>query len=136
SDMRSASAALSRAVGRRVPALATTKGWKQEPHGVFLDDNENAKGRTTCAAYSVRRLPDARVSAPLRWDEVPECDPADFTVLTVPKRFAELGDPHASMDTHAGSLETLLGLAAEDEAAGLGDAPWPPHFRKMEGEAP
>src|SRR5213594_3253350 len=135
-EVRRAALALSRAVERRVPALATSKWWKEERHGVFLDYNQNAKDRTTCSAYSVRPLPDARVSAPLRWDEVPECDPADFTVLTVPKRFAELGDPHASMDTHAGSLETLLGLAAEDEAAGLGDAPWPPHFRKMEGEAP
>src|SRR5206468_6097820 len=90
----------------------------------------------TCSAYSVRPLPDVRVSTPLHWHEVPDCDPADFTVLTVPKRFAEMGDPHAGMDTAAGSLEKLLELAAEDEAAGLGDAPWPPHFRKMEGEAP
>jgi len=135
-EVRRAALALSRAVERRVPALATSKWWKEERHGVFLDYNQNAKDRTTCSAYSVRPLPDARVSAPLHWDEVPECDPADFTVLTVPKRFTELGDPHASMDAQAGSLETLLELAAEDEAAGLGDAPWPPHFRKMEGEAP
>jgi hypothetical protein len=117
-----------------VPALATSKWWKEERHGVFLDYNQNAKDRTTCSAYSVRPLPDARVSTPLHWHEVPDCDPADFTVLTVPRRFAELGDPHAGMDAEAGSLEKLLELAAEDEAAGLGDAPWPPHFRKMEGE--
>jgi hypothetical protein len=103
---------------------------------VFLDYNQNAKDRTTCSAYSVRPLPDARVSTPLHWHEVPDCDPADFTVLTVPRRFQELGDPHTGMDAEPGSLEKLLELAAEDEAGGLGDAPWPPHFRKMEGEAP
>ena len=103
---------------------------------MFLDYNQNAKDRTTCSAYSVRPVADARVSTPLHWHEVPDCDPADFTVLTVPKRFAELGDPHADIDAAPGSLEKLLELAAEDEAAGLGDAPWPPHFRKMEGEAP
>src|SRR5438034_3010339 len=135
-EVRRAALALSREVERRVPTLATSKWWKEERHGVFLDYNQNAKDRTTCSAYSVRPLPDARVSAPLHWDEVPECDPADFTVLTVSQRFAELGDPHAGMDAQAGSLEKLLELAAEDEAAGLGDAPWPPHFRKMEGEAP
>ena len=101
---------------------------------MFLDYNQNAKDRTTCSAYSVRPLPDARVSTPLDWHEVPDCDPADFTVLTVPGRFAELGDPHANMDNEPGSLEKLLELADEDEAAGLGDAPWPPHFRKMTGE--
>jgi DNA ligase D-like protein (predicted polymerase) len=134
-QVRRAALALSRAVERRVPALATSKWWKEERHGVFLDYNQNAKDRTTCSAYSVRPLPDCRVSAPLRWDEVPDCDPADFTVLTVPKRFAVIGDPHAEMDAEAGSLEKLLELAAEDEAAGMGDAPWPPHFRKMKGEA-
>jgi hypothetical protein len=115
--------------------LASSKWWKEERHGVFLDYNQNAKDRTTCSAYSVRPLPDARVSAPLYWHEVPECDAADFTVFTVPKRFAEIGDPHREMDQRAGSLERLLELAAADEAAGLPDAPWPPHFRKMEGEA-
>src|SRR5213596_707828 len=135
-EVRRAALAFSREIERRAPSLSTSKWWKEERHGVFLDYNQNAKDRTTCSAYSVRPLPDARVSAPLHWDEVPECDPADFTVLTVPKRFTELGDPHASMDAQAGSLETLLELAAEDEAAGLGDAPWPPHFRKMEGEGP
>ncbi|MEK6321903.1 MAG: DNA polymerase domain-containing protein [Acidobacteriota bacterium] len=135
-QVRRAALALSRAVERRAPALASSKWWKEERHGVFLDYNQNAKDRTTCSAYSVRPVPDARVSTPLHWHEVPDCDPADFTVLTVPKRFAELGDPHAGMDAEPGSLEKLLELADEDEAAGLSDAPWPPHFRKMEGEAP
>src|SRR5213083_1236301 len=135
-DVRRAALALAREVERRAPDHASSKWWKEERHGVFLDYNQNAKDRTTCSAYSVRPLPDARVSAPLHWNEVPDCDPADFNMFTVPQRFAELGDPHASMDAQAGSLETLLELAAEDEAAGLGDAPWPPHFRKMEGEAP
>jgi bifunctional non-homologous end joining protein LigD len=135
-EVRRAAVALSRAVERRLPALASSKWWKEERHGVFLDYNQNAKDRTTCSAYSVRPLPDARVSAPLHWHEVPDCEPADFTILTIPKRFAELGDPHEGMDAAAGSLEKLLDLAAKDEAAGLADAPWPPHFRKMEGEAP
>jgi bifunctional non-homologous end joining protein LigD len=134
-EVRSAAVALSRAVERRLPALASSKWWKEERHGVFLDYNQNAKDRTTCSAYSVRPQPDARVSTPLGWHEVPDCDPADFTMFTVPKRFAEIGDPHANMDSSPGSLEPLLELAARDEAAGLGDAPWPPHFRKMEGEA-
>jgi bifunctional non-homologous end joining protein LigD len=136
SEVRRAALALSRAVERRAPSLASSKWWKEERHGVFLDYNQNAKDRTTCSAYSVRPLPDARVSTPLHWHEVPDCDPADFTVLTVPGRFAEIGDPHQGMDAAAGSLEPLLELASQDEAAGLGDAPWPPHFRKMEGEAP
>src|ERR1044071_6710258 len=135
-DVRRAALALSRAIERRAPALASSKWWKEERHGVFLDYNQNAKDRTTCSAYSVRPLPDARVSTPLSWDEVPHCDPADFTLLTVPKRFAEIGDPHRDMDSAPGSLETLLKLADENERAGLGDAPWPPHFKKMEGEAP
>ena len=135
-EVRRAALALSRAVERRVPALATSKWWKEERHGVFLDYNQNAKDRTTCSAYSVRPLPDARVSTPLHWHEVPDCDPADFTVLTIPGRFAQLGDPYAGMDAASGSLENLLELAAKDKASGLGDAPWPPHFRKMEGEGP
>ena len=135
-EVRRAALALSRAVERRAPSLATSKWWKEERHGVFLDYNQNAKDRTTCSAYSVRPLPDARVSTPLDWQEVPDCDPADFTVHSVPQRFAQFGDPHARMDDSPGSLEALLELAAQDEAAGLGDAPWPPHFRKMEGEAP
>jgi bifunctional non-homologous end joining protein LigD len=134
-EVRRAALALSRAVERRIPALASSKWWKEERHGVFLDYNQNAKDRTTASAYSVRPLPDARVSTPLRWDEVADSEPADFTVLTVPERFAKIGDPHAEMDAAAGSLESLLELAARDEAEGLGDAPWPPHFRKMEGEA-
>jgi bifunctional non-homologous end joining protein LigD len=135
-EVRRAALALSRAVERRLPSLASSKWWKEERHGVFLDYNQNAKDRTTCSAYSVRPLPDARVSTPLHWHEVPDCNPAEFTVLTVPKRFTEIGDPYAEMDRSVGSLEKLLELAAQDEAAGLGDAPWPPHFRKMEGEAP
>ena len=133
-EVRRAALALSRAVERRVPALASSKWWKEERHGVFLDYNQNAKDRTTSSAYSVRPLPDARVSAPLRWEEVADCDPADFTVLTMPPRFAEIGDPHTGMDASAGSLEQLLALAEKDEAEGRGDAPWPPHFKKTEGE--
>jgi len=135
-EVRRAAVALSRAVEKRVPALASSKWWKEERHGVFLDYNQNAKDRTTCSAYSVRPLPDARVSTPLHWNEVPDCDTADFTVFTIPERFAKIGDPHADMDAAAGSLEKLLELSAKDEAAGIADAPWPPHFRKMEGEAP
>jgi DNA ligase D-like protein (predicted polymerase) len=133
-EVRRAALALSREIERRVPKLATSKWWKEERHGVFLDYNQNAKDRTTCSAYSIRPLPDARVSAPLRWQEIPDCEPGDFTVLTMPARLLAIGDPNASMDDAAGSLEALLELAARDEAAGLGDAPWPPHFRKMEGE--
>ena len=136
SEVRRAAVALSREIERRLPRVATSKWWKEERHGVFLDYNQNAKDRTTCSAYSVRPLPDARVSMPLRWEEVESCDPADFNVLTAPRRFAEMGDAHAEMDQHAGSLEALLELAARDESEGLGDAPWPPHFRKMENEAP
>jgi hypothetical protein len=133
-EVRRAAVALSRAVERRLPSLATSKWWKEERHGVFLDYNQNAKDRTTSSAYSVRPLPDARVSTPLDWHEVPDCNPEDFTIFTVPKRFAQLGDPHRDMNAAPGSLEKLLELAAKDETAGLGDAPWPPHFRKMEGE--
>jgi DNA ligase D-like protein (predicted polymerase) len=135
-EVRRAALALSRAIERRAPGLATSKWWKEERHGVFIDYNQNAKDRTTCSSYSVRPLPDARVSTPLHWHEVPGCEPGDFTVLTVPARFAEIGDPHAGIDAAAGSLETLLDLAAKDDRDGLGDAPWPPHFRKTEGEAP
>jgi len=135
-EVRRAAVALSRAVERRAPALASSKWWKEERHGVFLDYNQNAKDRTTCSAYSVRPLPDARVSSPLHWHEVPDCDPADFTIFTMPDRFAKTGNPHAAMDAAPGSLEKLLDLADRDEAAGLADAPWPPHFRKMEKEAP
>jgi len=135
-EVRRAAVAFSRAVERRVPALASSKWWKEERHGVFLDYNQNAKDRTTCSGYSVRPLPDARVSAPLLWHEVPDCDPADFTMFTIPERFAKIGDPQAGMDAEPGSLDKLLELADNDEANGLGDAPWPPHFRKTEAEAP
>ena len=136
SEVRRAAVALSRAVERRAPSIATSKWWKEERHGVFLDYNQNAKDRTTCSAYSVRPLPDARVSTPLRWQEVPDCNPADFTIGTIPDLFAKMGNPHVDMNAAAGSLEKLLELAAQDEAAGLADAPWPPHFRKMRTEAP
>ncbi len=133
-DVRRAALALSRTVEERAPAIATSKWWKEERHGVFLDYNQNAKDRTTCSAYSVRPLPDARVSTPLTWEEVPDSDPAAFTVLTVPERFASFGNPHAEMDEWAGSLEKLLEIADRHDAAGLGDAPWPPHFRKTKTE--
>ena len=135
-SVRRAALALAREIERRMPELATAKWWKEERHGVFLDYNQNAKDRTTCSAYSVRPLPDARVSAPLTWDEVPGCDAAAFTVLTMPARFAAIGDPHAEIDAAVGSLEALLAMADRDEASGLADAPWPPNFPKMEGEAP
>jgi DNA ligase D-like protein (predicted polymerase) len=131
-EVRRAALALARAVERRIPALATSKWWKEERHGVFLDYNQNAKDRTTASAYSVRPLPDARVSAPLTWAEIPDCNPADFTVKTMPARFTAIGDPHVT--ANPGALNALLDLAARDEAEGLGDAPWPPHFAKAEGE--
>lgn len=133
-EVRRAALALSREIERRVPKLATSKWWKEERHGVFLDYNQNAKDRTTASAYSVRPLPDARVSTPLDWQEVAACEPERFTVFTVPQRFAEIGDPHAGIDEHVGSLERLLELARQDESAGLGDAPWPPHHVKRTGE--
>jgi DNA ligase D-like protein (predicted polymerase) len=136
SEVRRAALALSREIERRAPSIATSKWWKEERHGVFLDYNQNAKDRTTCSAYSVRPLPDARVSTPLLWDEVAACEPGDFTVATVPARFLEKGDPNAGMDSAPGSLEALLERAARDEASGLGDAPWPPHYQKQEGEGP
>lgn len=136
SDVRRAAVAVAREIERRVPDLATSKWWKEERHGVFVDYNQNAKDRTVASAYSVRPLPDARVSMPLTWDEVPTCDPASFTIDTVPSRFASVGDPWAEMDSSAGSLDGLLELAARDEAAGLPDAPWPPHYDKQKGEAP
>jgi bifunctional non-homologous end joining protein LigD len=135
-DVRRAAVALAREIERRAPQDATSKWWKEERHGVFVDYNQNAKDRTIASAYSVRPLPDARVSTPLAWDEVPDCEPEAFTINTVPARFAQLGDPAAGMDDAAGSIEPLLELAARDEAAGLPDAPWPPHFARQEGEEP
>jgi bifunctional non-homologous end joining protein LigD len=135
-QVRLAAVALAREIERRAPAEATSRWWKEERHGVFVDFNQNAKDRTVASAYSVRPRPDARVSAPLRWDEVPDCDPADFTIDTVPRRYAEIGDPARGIDEDAGSLDALLELAAADDAAGLPDAPWPPHFAKQAGEAP
>jgi bifunctional non-homologous end joining protein LigD len=134
-DVRRAAVAVAREIERRAPDLATSKWWKEERHGVFVDYNQNAKDRTVASAYSVRPLPDARVSMPLSWDEVPECDPAAFTIDTAPERFSRVGDPWAGMDDAVGSLDGLLELAARDEAAGLPDAPWPPHFEKQAGEA-
>src|SRR5215472_3258304 len=135
-EVRRAAVALAREVERRVPDLATSKWWKEERHGVFLDYNQNAKDRTVASAYSVRPTPDVRVSAPLTWAEVAECEPEAFTIDTVPERFARIGDPWAEIDQARCSIEPLLELAAQDEAAGLADAPWPPHFDKQAGEAP
>jgi bifunctional non-homologous end joining protein LigD len=135
-EVRRAALALAREVERRAPELATSKWWKEERHGVFLDYNQNAKDRTTASAYSVRPTADARVSTPLSWDEVPTCDAAAFTIDTVPARLAATGDPGEGIDEAVGSLDGLLALAAEHEAAGLGDAPWPPHYEKQPGEPP
>src|SRR3989475_3221611 len=133
-EVRRAALALAREVERRAPEIATSRWWKEERHGVFLDYNQNAKDRTIAAAYSVRPTADARVSTPLRWDEVPTCEAAAFTLATVPRRFAEMGDPSKGIDEAVGSLEALLELSAQHEAAGFGDAPWPPHFAKQTGE--
>jgi DNA ligase D-like protein (predicted polymerase) len=135
-DVRRAAVALAREVERRAPDLATAKWWKEERHGVFLDYNQNAKDRTVASAYSVRPTRDARVSTPLTWPEVPDCQPEVFTIGTVPDRFARLGDPWQEMDAAAGSLAPLLALAGEHEAAGMADAPWPPHYDKQAGEPP
>ncbi len=133
-EVRRAALALAREVERRAPSIATSKWWKEERHGVFVDYNQNAKDRTVASAYSVRPTPEARVSAPLGWDEVPTCEPGDFTLATMPARFASIGDRHQRIDQHAGSIDRLLELSAQHERAGLGDAPWPPHYRKQEGE--
>ncbi len=133
-EVRRAAVALAREVERRAPELATSKWWKEERHGVFIDYNQNAKDRTTASAYSVRPTTDARVSTPLTWGEVADCDPAEYTVDTVPARFAEVGDPAAGIDAAVGSLHRLLELAEQDTVAGLTDAPWPPHFTKQADE--
>ena len=134
-DVRRAAVALAREVERRLPDDATSKWWKEERgHRVFIDYNQNARDRTVASAYSVRANAEGRVSAPLEWDEVDRCELGDFTIATMPARFASIGDPHASIDEHRGSLDGLLELAARDERNGLGDAPWPPNYRKMPGE--
>ncbi len=133
-EVRRAARAQAREVERRVPDLATSKWWKEERHGVFVDYNQNARDRTVASAYSVRPVPNARVSCPLRWDEVADVEPDDLRIDTVPARVAAVGDPSTGIDALPGALDRLLDLAARDEAEGLGDAPWPPHFRKQRGE--
>jgi len=133
-EVRRAALAVAREVERRAPEIATSRWWKEERHGVFLDYNQNAKDRTIASAYSVRPTPDARVSAPLTWEELPTAELEAFTLTTMPARFAQMGDPSKGIDESAGSLEALLELSAQHEAAGFGDAPWPPHFVKQEGE--
>jgi hypothetical protein len=135
-EVRRAALAIARDVERRAPGIATSKWWKEERHGVFLDYNQNAKDRTVASAYSVRPLPDARVSTPLSWAEVPTCEAEAFTIATVPARFAEIGDPGAGIDAAVGSLDAVLELSRRHEAEGEGDAPWPPNYRKQEGEPP
>ena len=135
-QVRRAALALAREVERRAPGIATSKWWKEERQGVFIDYNQNAKDRTVAAAYSVRPKPDARVSAPLDWSEIDDCDPADFTLATMPARFAAVGDRHAAIDDHPCSLESLLELSARHEREGEGDAPWPPQYKKQPGEPP
>jgi DNA ligase D-like protein (predicted polymerase) len=135
-EVRRAALALAREVERRAPERASSKWWKEERRGVFLDYNQNAKDRTVASAWSVRPTPDARVSMPLEWDEVAGCDPAAFTLRTAPARLTERGDASAGIDDAPGSLDSLLALSASQEAAGLADAPWPPHYRKQRGEPP
>jgi bifunctional non-homologous end joining protein LigD len=135
-EVRRAALALAREVERRMPGRATSRWWKEERQGVFIDYNQNARDRTVASAYSVRAVPDARVSCPLEWDEVADVEPAELTLTTVPARLHERGDPSASIDDNPGRLDGLLELAARDERDGLGDAPWPPHFRKHKGEPP
>jgi bifunctional non-homologous end joining protein LigD len=135
-EVRRAAVALAREVERRAPEIASSKWWKEERSGVFIDYNQNARDRTVASAYSVRPTPDARVSTPLRWDEVPDVEHAELRIDTVPKRVAEIGDPSADIDAYAGSLDGLLELARIDQENGLPDAPWPPNYRKMPGEAP
>jgi DNA ligase D-like protein (predicted polymerase) len=133
-EVRRAALALAREVERRAPAIATSKWWKEERHGVFVDYNQNAKDRTVASAYSVRPKPGAPVSAPLSWEEMESCEPGDFTLATMPARLASIGDRHRDIDLHPGSLERLLELSAQHQREGLGDAPWPPHYQKQRGE--
>jgi DNA primase len=133
-QVRTAALALAREVERRMPGRATSRWWKEERVGVFIDYNQNARDRTIASAYSVRAVPDARVSCPLHWDEVADVDPRELTLETVPARLRERGDPSAGIDEHPARLDSLLELAARDEREGLGDAPWPPHFAKQKGE--
>jgi DNA ligase D-like protein (predicted polymerase) len=133
-EVRRAALALAREVERRMPRRATTRWWKEQREGVFIDYNQNARDRTVASVYSVRAVPDARVSCALDWEEVADVEPAELRLDTVPARLRERGDPGAEIDRHAGSLESLLELAARDEREGLGDAPWPPHFGKQRGE--
>jgi DNA ligase D-like protein (predicted polymerase) len=135
-EVRRAAVAFAREIERRAPAIATSKWWKEERHGVFIDYNQNAKDRTVCSAFSVRPRPDARVSTPLTWEEIDQCDPADFTMKTMPAWFKANGDRHAEIDAHPGSLDALLELSARQETEGQGDAPWPPQYKKMPGEPP
>jgi hypothetical protein len=135
-EVRRAALALAREVEQRAPSIATSKWWKEERHGVFVDYNQNAKDRTVASAYSVRAREHAPVSAPLTWDEVDTCEPSDITMATMPERFARLGDRHEGIDRSAGSLDPLLELSARHEREGLGDAPWPPHYEKKKGEPP
>jgi bifunctional non-homologous end joining protein LigD len=133
-EVRTGALALAREVERRMPGRATSRWWKEEREGVFIDYNQNARDRTIASAYSVRAVPDARVSCPLQWEEVAAVEPDQLTMKTVPARLGRIGDPAADMDEHATRLDSLLELAARDEREGLGDAPWPPHFRKQKGE--
>jgi DNA primase len=133
-EVRRAALALAREVERRMPGRATSKWWKEERKGVFIDYNQNARDRTVASAYSVRAVPDARVSCPLEWEEVAGVEPAELNIETVPVRLRERGDPSADIDKRPASLQPLLELAERDEREGLGDAPWPPHFRKQKGE--
>ncbi len=135
-EVRRAALALAREVERRMPGRATSRWWKEERQGVFIDYNQNARDRTVASAYSVRAVPDARVSCPLEWEEVADVEPADLRLRTVPDRLRKSGDPSADIDKDPGRLDGLLELAARDEREGLGDAPWPPHFRKQKGEPP
>ena len=135
-EVRRAALALAREVERRVPKLATSAWWKEERHGVFIDYNQNAKDRTVAGAYSVRPTPNAQVSAPLAWDEVADCEPADFTLETMMKRYRKIGDAHSAIDKRPCSLTKLLELSARHEQEGIGDAPWPPQYKKAKGEPP